>query len=82
MYNQIFKHLKNNNSLFYKQFGVQLNNSTEHAILQLVNGFSSSFERGEYTSEIFIDLSRALDTVDLEILIRTLWNKRKNFKMA
>ena len=82
MCNQIFKHLKNNNSLFHKQFGVRLNNSTEHPILQLVNDFSSSFERGEYTSEIFIDLSRALDTVDLEILIRTLWNKRKNFKMA
>ena len=72
MYNQIFKHLKNNNPLFHKQFGVQLNNSTEHAILQLVNGFSSSFERGEYTSEIFIDLSKAFDTVDLEILISKL----------
>ena len=47
MYNQIYKHLKNSNLLFDKQFGFRLNNSTEHAILQLVNNISSSFERGE-----------------------------------
>ena len=44
MYNRIYKHLQNNNFLFYKQFGFQLNNSTKHVILQLVNDISSSFE--------------------------------------
>ena len=43
MYNRIYKLLKSNNLLFNKQFGFQLNNSTEHAILQLVNDISSSF---------------------------------------
>ena len=61
MYNRIYKHLKNNNLLFDKQFGFQLNNSTEHAILQLVNDISCSSERGEYTIGIFIDLSKAFD---------------------
>ena len=46
MYNRIYKHLKNNTFLFDKQFGFLLNNSTEHAILQLVNDIYSSFERG------------------------------------
>ena len=58
MYNQLYKHLKNNNLLFDKQFRFQLNNSIEHAILQLVNDISGSFERGEY-----------INTVDHEILI-------------
>ena len=61
MYNRIYKHLKNNNLLFDKQFRFQLNNSTEYAILQLVNDISNSFERGKYTLEIFIDLF-AFDT--------------------
>ena len=61
MYSRIYNHLENNNLLFDKQFGFQLNDATEHAILQLVNDISSSFERGEYTSGIFIDLSKAFD---------------------
>ena len=72
MYNRIYKHLENNNLLFDKQFGFQLNNSTEHAILQLVNDISSSFEREEHTLEIFIDFSKAFDTVDHEILTSKL----------
>ena len=72
MYNRIYKHLKSNNLLSDKQFGFQLNNSTEHAILQLVNYISSSFERGEHTLGLFIDLSKAFDTVDHKILISKL----------
>ena len=49
MNNRIYKHLKNNNLLFDTQFRFQLNNSKEHAILQLINDISRSFERGEYT---------------------------------
>ena len=58
--------------LFDKEFGFQLNNSTENSILQLVNDVSSSFERGEYTIEIFLGLPKAFDTVDHEILISKL----------
>ena len=68
--------------LFDKQFGFQLNNSTEHTLLQLVDDISNFFEIGEHTLGTFIDLSKAFDTVDHEILIRILWNKRKNFKTA
>ena len=72
MYNRIHKHLKSSNLLFEKQSRFQLNNSTEHAILQLVNNVSSSFERGEYTLGIFISLSKAFDPVDHKILISKL----------
>ena len=69
MYNRINKHLKNNNFLFDKKLGFQLNNPTEHAILQFVHDIFSSSERGEYTLGIFVDLSKAFDPVDHEILI-------------
>ena len=59
MYNRIYKHLKSNSLLFDKRFGFQLNDSTEHAIIQLVSDISSYFETGEYTSGIFI--SKAFD---------------------
>ena len=72
MYNRINKHIKNNKLLFDKEFVFQLNNSTKHAILQLFNDISSSFDRGEYIIGIFINLFKAFGTVDHEILISKL----------
>ena len=42
--------------IYEKQFGFQRNNSTEHAILQLTRDITGSFEKGEYTLGVFIDL--------------------------
>ena len=52
-------------------------------MLQLINNISSSFGRGEYTIGLFIDLSKAFDSVDHEILISKLthyWIKGKTLK--
>ena len=39
-------------------------------ILQLVDQIYESFERNEYTTGDFIDLSKAFDTVDRNILLK------------
>ena len=57
--------------LYEKQFGFQINNSTEHAILQLTRDITSSFEKGEYTLGVFIDLSKAFDTVDHKFYLKS-----------
>ena len=44
--------------------------STEHAIVKLVHQIYKSFETGNYTLGVFIDLSKVFDTVDHTILIR------------
>ena len=69
MYNRVYNHLDSKGLLYEKQFGFQRNNSTEHAILQLTRDITSSFEKGEYTLGVFIDLSKAFDTIDHQILI-------------
>ena len=71
MYNRVYNHLDSKGLLCEKQFGFQRNNST-HAILQLTPDIADSFEKGEYTLGVFIDLSKALDTVDHQILIKKL----------
>ena len=72
MYNGVYNDLDSKGLLYEKQFGFQRNNSTEHAILQLTRDITSSFEKGEYTLGVFIDLSKAFDTVDQQILIKNL----------
>ena len=46
--------------------------STEHAILQLANQIHQSFEQDKSTIGVFIDLSKAFDTVDHNILLKKL----------
>ena len=70
MQNRVYNHLDSKSLLYEKQFGFQRNNSAEHAILQLTRGVTSSFEKGEYTLGVFIDLSKAFDTADHQILIK------------
>ena len=72
MYNRLYKHLSNSKILYPKQFGFQKGHLTDHALLQLADQIYESFERNEYTIEVFIDLSKAFDTVDHNILLTKL----------
>ena len=72
MCNRLFKYLSENSILYEKQFGFQTSHSTEHAILLLVNQLYQSFDESKFTLGIFIDLSKAFDTVDHKILTKKL----------
>ena len=72
MYNRLFKYLSENSILYKKQFGFQTSHSTEHAILLLVNQLYQSFDESKFTLGIFIDLSKAFDTVEHKILTKKL----------
>ena len=72
MYNRLYKFLVENNILYEKQFGFQNAHSTEHAILQLVNQITEAFSQGKYTLGIFLNLSKAFDKVNHNILLEKL----------
>ena len=72
MYNRLYKYLLQNNLFYEKQFGFQASNSTEHAVIQLISQILDAFNENKYTLGIFIDLSKAFDTVDHNILLKKL----------
>ena len=72
MYNRLCQYLTENKVLYLKQFCFQTGHSTEHTIVQLVNQFLESFEYNEYALGVFIDLSKAFDTVDHLIILKKL----------
>jgi hypothetical protein len=72
MYKRLIKFIEKNKLLTHSQYGFRENRSTEHAVIELVDKVSKAIDKGEYTIGIFLDLSKAFDTINHKILIQKL----------
>ena len=72
MYNRLLTYLTANEVLYKKQFDFQKGHFTEHAIMQLTDQINNSFEKNHFTLGVFVDISKAFDTVDRCMLITKL----------
>ena len=72
IYDQMYLYFNNNNLLADEQFGFRKNYSTEYAAIKLVDHISNEMESGKTPVTLFIDLSKAFDTLSFDILLQKL----------
>ena len=72
MHNRVYEFLENHEVLTPNQFGFRKKNSTVNALAQITEKIKMSIGRGKYGCGVFIDLRKACDTVNHNILLTKL----------
>ena len=72
LYNQLYEYFNSNNLLAEQQYGFRSNHSTEYATIKFVDHISKEMESGNTPAALYIDLSKAFDTLSFDILLYKL----------
>ena len=71
-YKRLSSFISKQKLLYDLQFGFREAHSTHMAVLKLLDNVIDSLDRGEYSAAIFLDFSKAFDTVNHSILLQKL----------
>ena len=72
VHKQLYEYFVDNNLFYTSQYGYRKGHSTELAALELADRLSQHLDKGEIPIAIFLDLSKAFDTLDHKILLSKL----------
>ena len=69
---QLYKYFKENDLFFRSQYGFRDEHSTEFAALELIDHLHIELDKKNIPEAIYMDLSKAFDTLDHDILLHKL----------
>jgi hypothetical protein len=72
VYSQVLNYFEKQNILSKFQFGFRKGRSTEQAIVELTDNLKKAIDKNIYTCGVFLDFSKAFDTVNHQILLKKL----------
>ena len=72
--NRLHSFLEKYNIPFTSQYGFHKQSSIEHATLELIYSVVNALNDKHYALAVFIDFSKAFDTLDHNILLDKLWH--------
>ena len=72
MHERLYSFLEKHQCIYELQFGFRSKHSTGHALTDLTEAIRKALDEGSFAVGVFIDLQKAFDTVDHEILLSKL----------
>ena len=73
MYKRTYSFLETNNQIYKSQYGFRTSHSCENAICELVSEIIKGKQDGMYTLAVFLDLSKAFDSLEHDVLLNKLY---------